>query len=250
MSSPSDEQRSLFARVGQWFGIRRDGADLPLEKRAQELDAAAKPVRRFSFFRPWGQREEALLSMQQGFQTLTELMAAIRDNLEHQNRRQDEALNYLARLPEVLEEVPETQRIQGEALRLIGQQLQQQIANQGRLGEILDKLTDSHGDQRQILEGLHGRVDELSAQSERISENLRHFGSTVEGMGRTSESSATVLQRIHEDLEVRGNNFERVLQRQNTRFTVLLIVAIVLSALALAAVATAGFLLRAHLFVR
>src|SRR5437667_211048 len=69
---------------------------------------------RTTFLRPWAKRDAAIHQLQEGFVTLTDLMGAIRDNLEKQNSRQDELLGALSQLPQVLQTLPENSCVHTE----------------------------------------------------------------------------------------------------------------------------------------
>ena len=60
---------------------------------------------------------------------------------------------------------------------------------------------------------------------------------------RHSETSAMVLKQMREDTTTRNGELERILQRQGSKFTTMLAVAIFLSIAALAAVGVIGYLL-------
>src|SRR5689334_14488896 len=105
------EQTTIFGRLGKLFG-RSNGAEMKLQP-----DEQHPIVHRSSFFRPWARRDEAITNLQQGFTTLADLMAAIRDNLQRQDSRNEELLSALQQLPEMLQSVPESTRVQTETLR-------------------------------------------------------------------------------------------------------------------------------------
>lgn len=239
------DKPNFVSRIGQWFrGLRPSDDRLPLESQpAEPAGEHASSERRLSFWRPFARRDAAIASLQQGFGTLTELMSTIRDNLERQGRRQDELLAHLATLPELLETLPESQRLQAEAIRAIEQQLQQQIAQQERLGEILERMSDSGDQQRQHVEALSSRVESMSQQEQAVADNLRDVGSAMQSMGRSAESSAAVLQQLQQGISARNSEIEQTLQRQNSRVTILLIVASAVSLAALIAVIVVGSLL-------
>jgi chromosome segregation ATPase len=232
-----DQQESMLSRIGRWFrGAPHD--QLPLER-----DREIVPTEQTSVFRPWARRDAAITNLQNGFGTLTELMTTIRDALQKQSQRQDELLQCLSHLPEALDAIPESQRVQAETLKTLCQQIQQQGTQQSRLTEILDKVSEAEQSQSRNLDALHERVDRLDEHGEAISSNLRSVGSAMQTVSHNSDSSAQVLRQMRDNLSTRDGELERILHRQNTRFTTLLAIAIFLSIAALAAVGTVGYLL-------
>ena len=198
---------------------------------------------RSSILNPFAKRDAAIDSMTQGFETLTDLMGGIRDNLERQGERQDKLLDHLARLPDIIEQIPATTRANGETLRALHRQLEAQHDQQAKLVEILDHVSRSGSTQREVLEELHVRVEKMRETDESIAHNLTHVGSAMTELGRTQSSGAAVLESLRDNIHSRDNEIQQVLARQGTRFTVMLTVAIFLSITALVVVAIIGYLL-------
>lgn len=65
----------------------------------------------------------------------------------------------------------------------------------------------------------------------------------MQNVSRSSESSAQVLQQLRDNMAARDGQLERILHRQNVRFTTILAVAITFSVAALVAVGIVGYLL-------
>ena len=237
------EKKSFWARIAHWM-IGSPPDDLPLHKTAHELaPLAPTEVRRSLFFRPFARRDAAIAGLQQGFSVLSELMNSIRDSLERQGRRQDEMISYLAHLPELMHSLPESQRVQSEALRTIGQQLQQHTQNQGRLAEIMAKASQSYDDQRLVLENINGRVESVLEHNDRIAQNLRHASTALEHYGRNGESGVQVLRQLQENIHQRDQAVQEVFRQQNSRLTSLSIAAMACSMMAMLAAIVVGVIL-------
>ena len=175
-------------------------------------------------------------------------MTAVRENMDSQGRRQDEMLAYLSALPKVLETIPENNRIQGETLKAIHEQLLHQAGQQETLGEILNKISQSDGDQRDLLDGLRERVETLNAQDKSMADSLNNVGTALESVSRSSSASTEVLGHMRDNMKSRDADLEAVLHRQGVRFTTLLAVAIFISISALVAVVVMGYLImHAHM---
>jgi chromosome segregation ATPase len=239
------EEATFLSRIGKWF--KRDqpsdgGGSRLMGEPGQNASTTALETRT-TFLRPWAKRDAAIAHLQDGFNTLTDLMGAIRDNLDHQNRRQDELLNALQQLPQVLQGLPESSRVQTETLTAIRAQMEGQSAQQARLGEILHHIGESTSEQRQMVDAIRGRIDELHKNDTSIAEYLNTVGSSLKDVSKTSQTSTQVLEQMRDNIDSRDGQLERVLHRQGVRFTTILSVAIFLSIAALAAVGVLGFLL-------
>src|SRR2546426_765053 len=79
-----------------------------------------------------------------------------------QGRRQDELLKCLAHLPQALQAIPESNRIQGETLRTIHARLEQSNEQQNLIAEILNKVNDSGNEQRKTVEEVRERVETMA----------------------------------------------------------------------------------------
>jgi chromosome segregation ATPase len=181
-------------------------------------------------------RDQAIANLQDGFNTLTDLMSTIKENLNDQGRRQDELLGYLSHLPKAIEGIPETNRLQVESLKAISARLEQQNTQQNLIGEILGKLADSDMQQRQVVEDVRGRVENVAEQNKVIAENLSTVGSAMQTVSKNSSASAQVLEQVRDNIQRRDGQLERLMQKQAQRFTWLLAVAIFLAIAALVAV--------------
>jgi uncharacterized phage infection (PIP) family protein YhgE len=238
----SDDGQGMLGRLGGLFrrgnraaaAAEAAAANDPLEPGLVRLPGStlAKPAVR---------REQTLANLQEGFGTLTDLMAGIRENLGDQGRRQDELLGYLSHLPKAIEGIPETNRLQVESLKAISARLDQQNDQQRLVGEILGKLVDNDQAQQRRVDEIGSRVEAVAEQNKTISDNLSGVGSALQGVSKTSQASTQVLSQLRDSFERRDGQIERILRRQASRFTAMLTVAIVLSVAALAAVGFFGW---------
>ena len=272
------EQNTWLSRLGNWFrrtpGQHGSGADTAERSRMRDDDLLPNnddgnpadvfdahpghggggnggnsllpnPIEpRSTFLRPWSRRPDPNLEqLRSAVGALGELMTGIRDNLENNAKRQDEMLSYLAHLPQALQQLPESARVQGEALKAIQLRMERQGTEQQHLAEILERISNADQVNGKTLEGLQQRVDTLNQHDKAIAENLNEVGEAMQSLGRHSETSALVLKQMREDTTSRNGELERILQRQGSKFTTMLTVAIFLSIAALAAVGVIGYLL-------
>lgn len=222
----------LFSRRGRHLGYEEPR--LPLEDSAagiaaQLVDPARSNHGGGSIFRPWARRDQALQNLSEGFVTLTQLMSAIKQSLEKQHERQDELLTLLSRLPAVIEAIPESQRTQSEALRTIYDQLARQNSAQTTLADVLNRIVDSGGEQRKLIDQLNDQLDSLRQTDASISDNLVNVGNAMQTLGQTSQTSASVLQQVQDSLLRRDQEMTEILDRQNQRFNFILWLSVVLA---------------------
>ena len=261
------EQQKFMARFGNWFRknqppqdeppVNGDDGNGPMlsgdgdngddrhrsnNDNNSETAGGLELETRNSLFRPWAKRDNAIENLQRGIGALSDLLVSLRDNMERQSQRQEELLGHLSTLPEVLRSIPESSRVQSEALGAIHQSIEQQNSQQSKLGDILDRLSVADSQQGRTLEALQQTVSSLNEHDQTISLNMQSLGISLESVSNNSESSARVLEQLRDNSARRDGELERVIKRQNTRFTTMLTVAIVLSVAALSAVSTFGYL--------
>src|SRR4051812_43772583 len=167
------EQTTLLSRIGKWFKRDHENGSSIAPQPTTAIET------RTTFLRPWAKRDAAIQHLQEGFTTLTELMGAIRDNLDKQNQQQDELMNALQSLPAFLETLPENNRMQGETLKAIRQQIESQSASHERLGDILNKIGANTGEQKQMVDALRNRVEDLHKADTSIADYLNNVGSAL-----------------------------------------------------------------------
>ena len=131
---------------------------------------------------------------------------------------------------------------QAETLEAIQQQMQGQSAQQQKLGEILERMGDAGTAHGKTLETVQDHVQAMLGHDQKISENLGNVGSAMETVSEHSKTSAQVLQQMRDNMSSHDGEMQRMLAKQGSRFTALLVMAMVLSIAAIVAVGVFGYL--------
>jgi methyl-accepting chemotaxis protein len=231
------EQQTFLSRLGNWFRKPGNGNELPLAQDSQVID------HRSTFLRPWAGQKVAIQRLQESFDTLTDLMGTVRENLDRQSKRQDELLAYLSHLPEALRAIPEGSRMHAETLRTIQGQLEQQNVRAEKVASILEKMHESGGEQREAVQEIREQMESIRATDESLTSNLTHLGAALQSVSHNSTTSAQVLEQMRDRIDTRDQQLEKLLHRQGVRFTTMLSVAIFLSIAALSLVAVMAYLM-------
>jgi septal ring factor EnvC (AmiA/AmiB activator) len=142
--------------------------------------------------------------------------------------------------------IPDSARQQGETLKAIHDQIANQGQQQDKLSEILTSMNRSGIEQASALDGLKSRVESIGQHDQSIADNLMNVGTAMKTVSENSQTSAEVLQQLRQNITGRDEELQRVLQRQGTRFTTMLSVAIFLAMSALAAVVVLAWMLWTH----
>ena len=245
-------EQKLLSRIGNWFRRNPSAGDEqppeshegepPMLSGGGEQPGPGNEEPRLTFLRPWARRDQAIDNLNRGIGALSDLLLSLRENMERQSARQEELLGHLAHLPEALRSIPESGRVQGETLKALQQQIEKQTNQHSQIGQVLDRISQADTRQGRTLEAMHQTVAAMSEHDAAISSNLRTLGAALESVSSNSTAGAQVLEQLRDSTARRDGELERVIRRQNTRFTTLLAVAIVLSIAALTAVSVFGYL--------
>ncbi len=228
---------TLFTRIGNIFRRKHASGELPIVSDTTQHSIET----RSTFLRPWARRDQAIENLQNGFNTLTDLMAGIKENLESSAERQNQILEYLAHFPKAVNASSESQKVHGETLKAIHMQLASSNIQQEKLSEILDRLSETSAESRHTVDELRDRMEHMRATDAVIAENLNSVGSAMQAVSQHSSTSTQVLTQLRDQLDSRDGQLEQALYRQGTRFTALLSVAIFISMAALISVLIIGF---------
>lgn len=229
------DQPTILSRISSLF--RRNGDDHNL------IDPGTAMETRSTFMRPWTGQRAGIQRLQESVDTFTDLMGSIRENIEQSSKRQAELLSHLSQLPETLRLHTENSRVHGETLRAIHQQLEGQSVQQEKLGDILEKLSTGDGEQREAIGELRDHMESIRQTDAAISQNLNSFGDALESVSQNSTTGAQVLEQMRDRIDSRDGQLERLLNKQSTRFTTMLAIAIFLSTAAVVAVCVMGYLM-------
>lgn len=229
------ESQSFFGKVSRWFR-RRFGAQEELPLLYGETETSTAIVRRPLFGFPWQKKEEDLTVLQAGLTSMTALMGSMRQYLDQQNARHDELLTYLSQLSQALQAIPDSGRIQSETLRVLHQQIAYQNAQHKQLSEMLRKVSESSGTQREIVELLRDRVETLYKNDQEIAETIGGMGGSITVVSQQSQTNTMVLERLRDNLVTRDGDLEKAIRKeqQKTRVTMYVVGGVAVAALIIA----------------
>jgi chromosome segregation ATPase len=250
------DQPGFFTRLGTWFkpvtknsdpALLEGNGDDRFGRSHGDNGPVSVDVSRNTFLRPWAKRDAAIHQLQDGFSALTGLMSAIKDSLEKHGSRQDELMKALGDLPDMLRSIPESGAAQTETLKAIAEQIKYQNVQQAQLADILEKVAQTGGDQRQMLDGVRERLENLGEHDRNITESLSSVGTAMHQVSRSSQTSAQVLEQMRDNTDSREGELQRLLHKQSVRYTTMLAVSIFLAIAALVAVCIMGYLVMTKL---
>ena len=148
---------------------------LPPEEKEETVEKEAKPP--VVTGKPLSKREETAQKLSEGFDNLSDLLRSVNGNLEASGERSEKMAQDLEGLPEVLKQIPETNRAQIEFLGAISRQLDVQNSRNSELADSLKSLPEllqiiPEGNRHQA-EKLAQIADHLSVSSQTQAEQFR-----------------------------------------------------------------------------
>ena len=223
----SDEV-GFLNRMSRWFRRRFSPQDdLPLLF-GQTETTTTLAKRSFLGF-SWQRHGDDLMMLQNGMASMTALMTSLRHYLDQQSARHDELLNYLSQLSQALQAIPDSSRVQGETLRVLHQQIAYQNAQHKQLAEMLRRISESSGNQNDIVELLRERVETLYKNDQQISQTIDGMGNAMSVVTQNSQTNTLVLERLRDNLVTRDGDLERSIRQQNRWVIGTLMVAVFMS---------------------
>ena len=224
-------QPNLLVRIGRWFRGEPQASDddtLTLRPPSDDNRIFAQPVRH-SFLRPWARQDAAIAGLQSGFTALNELMTSVRHNLDKQSQRQDQLLACLSHLPEALQAIPESHRVQSETLQAIEEQIKHQATQQAVLADIRQRVNAAGIEQRKVTDALREQLEELHQHNVMVADRMRDIGSTMYEISRTSAANTEVLRQLRDTIDTRTTVLEQTMHRQELRTSRMFIVVVSLA---------------------
>ena len=155
----------------------------------EEMEMEAKPP--VVTGKPLSKREETAQKLTEGFDNLSNLLENVNTNLEAAGDRSERMANELEGLPEVLKQIPETNRAQIEFLGAISRQLDVQNGRNTELAESLKSLPDL----LQIIpEGNRHQAEKLGQISDHLSESSRDQAAQFRAVQKAQDATFVALR--------------------------------------------------------
>src|SRR4029079_17384698 len=98
---------------------------------------------------------------------------------------------------------PENSRVHTETLEAIRQQIEGQSTQQEKLSAILTHIGQSAGEQRQMVDSLRDRVEDLHKVDTTIADYLNNVGWSLKDVSQNSQASAAVLGQMRDNMQTR-----------------------------------------------
>lgn len=228
-------------------GERPDQAErviTSLEKLTQEPADQPKPARRtglLSRISGSARREERMDHLQEGYNDVVELMHSVRDRLDEQSDRSDQLMQILARLPEAIDALPETNRNQARMLEALQTHLDRQDRQATTLNKSLGDLATATEHQGQVMSVIQRQIEMNHKIDQEMLKGFGAMGTTLERLNDASQFSNETLQKVTEQSKTADENLRKLMKTSTRNMTLLSVASWAMALAAMGAAIYAGW---------
>jgi hypothetical protein len=169
-----------------------------------------------------------------------ELMDAMQQHFEKQDRRAEELAESVNRVGEYLERLADAQRAQGDCIATIANQVSAAGRHTARLSETLADLPSSLSAQAQVARNIARQMESSQQTDRELTTSLQQFGTAVDALRESGTVQVQTLQKLHAAGQQQTDALQTFIKEQNRRF---LIITIVAAGLGVGALLTIGLYL-------
>jgi hypothetical protein len=183
---------------------------------------------------PWGRRQRTIDRLDERYQRVLELMDAMRDHFEAQDRRAAEVTAGIERVGSTLEQLAGTQRTQSEGIASIAARVDDVTRRSTGLATLLSEMPASFQAQAEAVHAVARQMEAARVVDAELTASLRHFGQAADSLRDAGTAQVESLQRLHATSRGQKEALQ-VFVRKQTRL--LLVITIVVGVLGLGAIA-------------
>lgn len=242
---------SLWKRFGSAFRAnvnRGDGNEADPAATIEPAEPARENVRdrgngplSVSSLLPWVRRNRSLRQLDERYQRVVELMDALRDHFERQDRRAAELAAGVDRLGGTLDQLVGTQRVQSECVASIAARVDDAARHSAGLATMLREMPASIQAQAEAVRAVARQMETSRATDEQLLGSLRQFSRAADSLCHSGTAQVETLQRLHDTGKHQEESL-RAFVRSQTRL--LVIITIIVAVLGLGAVAALSVVVR------
>jgi predicted nucleic acid-binding Zn-ribbon protein len=228
-------RESLWSRIGHWISPHAKSETIPDLARSDgpvlDIHQGTAASRRISWVRP----NDSIDQMQHGYQKVLGLVETIQGHLANQNDRSDKVVDSLTDLARSLKGMPTATNDQAQAMGKVADQME--ISNsqtQAVLG-VLSEWPDATMAQKEALDSISTQLQSSASATGELSLRLQALDTTVATLGQATHEQIRTLQQLQRSQQSQDTQLVSVLASQTRRFTMLFVLALVLSLVALVA---------------
>jgi hypothetical protein len=251
-----DKSLTIWTRLGQWLRTG-SGADTKRDPHATGLDKGlmtdmlTKPVgdkspRVGGALSGWSRRDHTLQQIQEGNERLMEVLGAVKNYMDKQEKRSDQMAESLGAVADTFSKLPELTENQTAILATIAASMEQSKDHTRELALTMRETPDAIRAQGDALRGFQETLESSPLHDGRMIGSLDEIRGSMSTMTHTADSQVHVLREMREIDERRADALETMINNQSKLQTKLIslmitvVVLIVVGGIAAAIALTAG----------
>lgn len=174
--------------------------------------------------------------IQQSYDSLVDTVRQLREALDGQTRRQEELLSKLATLPQAVEALPQTSKMQNDMLKMINERLGMHAEQQRKVSEVVNSLGDSKKEQGEALQAIKEQIETGNEIDRQLVDSFNRFSMMIDRLHIANNHAVEALQQVRDSYAHSQLQMQEWIEKSRHRNTWLIGGAFAMAAIALVAV--------------
>ncbi len=191
---------------------------------------------------PWWRRGSAQAQMREVAQRIVSLAESLQQHFERQDTHSAKLTSSLDHVGNVLEQLAETQRAQGESLRALVERGEAAGKHAANMADTLARIPESLLTQAEAIQTVAGQLQDSQESDNRLRESLQHFSQAIGKLSDSGGMQAEALQHLHQAQREQHDAITALVREQSRRFLVVVTAAAILTVAAVGTMAVTTML--------
>ncbi|WP_428389824.1 hypothetical protein [Mucisphaera sp.] len=145
-----------------------------------------------------GGRESAMARLEQGYEEVIEVMAAVKAHTHDQAERSEQLLEVVREVPQAVAQLRQMADTQKKMAALLQKQMTAQAEDRALLNVTLGHLSKAFEDERAALDAVAATLSDRKRTDSVLSDRLGSLGGTLGRLDETSQASTLMLRTLAE----------------------------------------------------
>jgi methyl-accepting chemotaxis protein len=166
---------------------------------------------------------------------VNQLIADMQKHMAEQSQRTERMCGAIEQLARVMNDVPDISREQARTLASIAGQLEAADSASRELAEAVGEIPKVTRAQSEALTGISRRLDMMNEQSVVGNQAMEKLNTVVSSVGQSGQTQTDLLRQLDARASEQNQRLGELLDSQGRRFTILIVVVVLLALIAIAA---------------
>jgi hypothetical protein len=174
--------------------------------------------------------------MQQSYDALLGTVRELREALDGQARRQDELLTRLGTMPQAIDALPQTSRIQADMMALINDRIKMHAEQQKKVNEAIGNLGGSKNQLGDALQAIREQIETGNEIDRQLVDSFNRFSLMIDRLHMANTHAVECLQQVRDSYAASAMQMQEWIEKSRHKHTWLVGGAFAMSLVSLAAV--------------